>query len=86
MRRDERRWAGFDGQGTTRLLVSVRAELRLGDTNGEYDLRRVSTDGERRTAADGPAMSFTTASWAQREQGLDDGHVALLRVPGCCAD
>jgi hypothetical protein len=45
MRRDERRRAGFDGQGTTRLLVSVRAELRLGDTNGEYELRRVSTDG-----------------------------------------
>jgi hypothetical protein len=25
-------------------LVSVRAELRLGDTNGEYELWRVSTD------------------------------------------
>jgi hypothetical protein len=28
---------------------------------------------ERRTDADGPATSFTTASWAQREQGLTAG-------------
>jgi hypothetical protein len=34
----------------------------------------------RRTAADGPAMSFTTASWAQREQGLDGGCVVRLRA------
>jgi hypothetical protein len=44
MCRDERRRAGFDGQGTTRSSVSVWAELRLGDANGKYELRRVSTD------------------------------------------
>jgi hypothetical protein len=49
---------------------------------GEYELQRVSTDGERRTDADGPATSFTTTSLARREQGLDGGYVALLRVPG----
>jgi hypothetical protein len=50
------------------------------------ELRGGSTDDERRMTADGPAMSFTTASWEQREQGLDGGYVSLLRVPGCCVD
>jgi hypothetical protein len=31
-------------------------------------------------------MSFTVASWARREQGIDDGRVALLRVLRCCVD
>jgi hypothetical protein len=45
------------------------------------ELRRGSTDGEWRTDAVSPATSL-----ARREQGLDDGYVALLRVAGCCAD
>jgi hypothetical protein len=53
---------------------------------GEYELQRVSTDGERHTDAEGPATSFTTTSLARHEQGLDGGYVALLRVPGCYAD
>jgi hypothetical protein len=51
--------------------VSIRAELRRG-----------STDAERRTDADNPVTSFTTASCARREQGLDGGYVALLWVSG----
>jgi hypothetical protein len=30
--------------------------------------------------------SFTVASWARREQGLDNGCVGVLRVLGCCVD
>jgi hypothetical protein len=89
MRRDEHRRAGFDGQGTTRSLVSVRTELRPRDANGEYELRRGSRDGERRTDADGPATSFTTASWARREQGSTAGareqSGGMGMVDGCCA-
>jgi hypothetical protein len=39
------------------------------------ELRRGSTDGERHTNAVSLAMSFTTASCARREQGLDGGYV-----------
>jgi hypothetical protein len=35
-----------------------------------YGVRRHGrSSGERRMGADGPAMSFTVASWARREQG-----------------
>jgi hypothetical protein len=85
MCRDERRRRGFDraeeGQwvwrraGNDAILVLRSMELRRG-----------STDDERRTDADGPATSFTTTSCARHEQGHDGGYVTLLRMLGCCAD
>jgi hypothetical protein len=39
------------------------------------------SSGEQRMDADCPKTS-----WARRGQGFDGVCVALLRVPGCCAD
>jgi hypothetical protein len=82
MCRDERRRGGFDraeeGQWVWRRAGND-AILVLRST----ELPRGSTDGERRTDADGPATSFTSA---RHEQGLDGGYVTLLRMLGCCAD
>jgi hypothetical protein len=75
MRRDERRRAGFDGQGTTRSFVSVRVELRPGDVNDEYELRRV-------TMANSGELHFESEGGARREselgQGEGEGSVSIL--------
>jgi hypothetical protein len=63
MRRDERRRAGFDGQGTARSLVSVRAELRrcvwmAGTNSGEVPRMANGVDELRRgTTASGGAAA-----------------------------
>jgi hypothetical protein len=47
---------------------------------------RGRVDGERRSSGDAFGRwgnEFTTASWAQREQGLDDGHVVGARRRAC---
>jgi hypothetical protein len=36
---------GFDGQGSERDRRAARTELRLGDADGEHELRRGSTNG-----------------------------------------
>jgi hypothetical protein len=36
---------GFDGQGNERDRRAARTELRLGDADGEHELRRGSTNG-----------------------------------------
>ena len=74
MCRDERRRGGFDRVGEGQWVWRREgndAILVLRST----ELRRGSTDGERRTDAVSPAMSFTTASCARREQGLAGGYV-----------
>jgi hypothetical protein len=67
---DERRRAGFDGQRTARSLVSVRAELRLGDANGEYELRRVTTvnSGELHCESEGGTRRERASSGREMER------------------
>jgi hypothetical protein len=76
------------GLSSTLGLLMHRDERRRGSGLAGRERARTSccADGTPAGNADGPATSFTTASSARREQGLDGGYVALLRVPGCCAD
>jgi hypothetical protein len=74
MCRDERRRGGFDRAGEGQWVwrrAGNDAILVLRST----ELRRGSTDGKRRTDVVSPAMSFTTASCARCEQGLDGGYM-----------
>jgi hypothetical protein len=64
MRRDERRRVGFDGQGTARSFVSVRVELRPGDVNDEYELRRVTTAN---------SANYTARAREAREERVSSG-------------
>jgi hypothetical protein len=74
MCRDKRRRGCFDHAGEGQWVwrrAGNDAILVLCST----ELRRGSTDGERRTDAVRPAMSFTTARCTRCEQGLDGGYV-----------
>jgi hypothetical protein len=77
MRRYERRRAGFNGQGKARSLVSVRAELRLGDANSEYKLQRVTTtnSGELHCESEGGARR---ESELEQGEGEGEGSASIL--------